>query len=250
MNRSGNTVLITGGGSGIGLELAALLVATGNTVIICGRSEEKLRAAQQRIPSLHIRVADVGKEEVRCRLAEEVVKDFPGLDVLINNAGILHEMNLLTMSPELAMNQWREEAATNCEAPFHLSLLLLPHLRSKSGASIVNVTSGYIYAPGVRSPAYAATKAAAHAMTQALRIQLQGTQVRVVEVMPPPVDTASASQYKGSKMPPAVFAQKMFAGLVSGRLELRIGMVGMLYWLGRFSPGFAIKAVNPPQERF
>jgi uncharacterized oxidoreductase len=250
MTYSKHTVLITGGGSGIGLELSARLVAAGNTVIICGRSEEKLRAAQQRIPQLQTRVADVGKEEDRRRLAEEVVRDFPALDVVINNAGTMHEMNLIAMKPDLALAQLREEVATNFEGPFHLSLLLLPHLRAKPSASIVNITTGYIYAAGARAPAYSATKTALHVMTQALRVQLQGTQIRVVEVTPPAVVTSMSSHYKGSKMTPEVFAQKMFAGLASVRPELRIGLSGLLYWIARLSPGFALKIVNPAHDRF
>ena len=186
MKLSGNTVLVTGGASGIGLGLAERFRRAGSEVIVCGRREEKLREAQRRIPGLRVRTADLSTEDGRVAFAEWVVREHPALNVLVNNAGIQVHRSLLETSH---WERFREELAINLHAPIHLSMLLLPHLRSRERAAIVNVTSGLAFAPLARTPVYAATKAALHSFTLSLRRQLEGTGVEVVELIPPAVDT-------------------------------------------------------------
>ncbi|MEO7730984.1 MAG: SDR family NAD(P)-dependent oxidoreductase [Kofleriaceae bacterium] len=250
MKLTGRTALITGGGSGIGLELAERLVRAGNTVIVCGRSEAKLRAAQQRVPGLHVRVADVASEPGRVQLIADVVRDFPGFDLLVNNAGALHVMDLLRLDPAEALAQLRAEQATNFEGPVHLALLALPHFQTRPSATLVNVTTGYIYAASARTPAYSATKTALHAFTQALRLQLRGTAIGVVEVVPPPVVSDMSAHYQGAKLTPEVFAARLWRGLRAGRDEVRIGISAPLHWFARFAPRLALRAANPRSERF
>ena len=127
MDLGTNTVLVTGGASGIGYALAQRFLRAGSTVIICGRREDRLRAAQQAHPTLHIRVADLAKEAVRLAISTTLVQEFPRLNVLVNNAGIQRYV-------PLADDDWagmRQEIAINFEAPVRLSTLLLPHLRAQ-----------------------------------------------------------------------------------------------------------------------
>src|SRR5512144_741968 len=121
MQLADNTVLVTGGASGIGLALAERFLAAGNTVVICGRREDALRAARERHPAFHVRVADLGDHDRRAALVDQVVSEFPALNVLVNNAGIQRRVRLSEPEP---WDRTREEIAINLEAPVHLSMLL------------------------------------------------------------------------------------------------------------------------------
>ncbi|SNS83376.1 uncharacterized oxidoreductase [Noviherbaspirillum humi] len=186
MQMSGNTILVTGGSSGIGLALAVRFLASGNEVIVCGRREAALKAVCDRHPGLRYVVSDTGKAAEREALARRVTAEHPQLNVLINNAGIQRKVSLL--QPE----SWTDTGAeidVNLGGPIHLSMLLAPHLRRQSQAHIVNVSSGLAFAPLAPMPVYCATKAALHSFTQSLRWQLRETSVRVTEVIPPAVKT-------------------------------------------------------------
>jgi len=186
MELSRNTVLVTGGATGIGLAMAERFLRAGSQVIVCGRRADRLREARDRHPALHTRVADVADEADRAALFEWAVREFPALNVLVNNAGIQRRFRLA--EPE-AWSETRRENATNFEAPVHLSLLFLPHLLRQPRAAVVNVTSGLAFVPMASAPVYCATKAALHSFTLSLRHQLAGTPVQVVEVIPPAVNT-------------------------------------------------------------
>jgi uncharacterized oxidoreductase len=186
MRTSNNTVLITGGASGIGLALAGRFVNAGSTVIVCGRREAKLREAKEINRRLDTLLADVSTSAGRAALVESALRDFPGLNVLVNNAGIQRRIRLADQEP---WDVTREELATNLGAPIHLTRLLLPHLMSKPDAAIINITSGLAFAPLARTPVYSATKAALHSFTLSLRHQLKDTPVKVIEIAPPAVDT-------------------------------------------------------------
>lgn len=186
MELSSNTVLVTGGASGIGLALAERFLRAGSSVIVCGRREEKLREAKEAHPGLHTRVCDVADASQRVALVEWAVREFPRLNVLVNNAGI--QLRVALTEP----GQWervREEIVINFEAPVHLSTLLIPHLIRQKPAAIVNITSGLSFAPMARVPVYCATKAALHSFTLSLRHQLADTPIEVIEIIPPAVDT-------------------------------------------------------------
>jgi uncharacterized oxidoreductase len=186
MHLAGNTVLITGGGSGIGLALASRFFAAGSRVVICGRRQEALEEARRAHTGLDARVCDVAVAAERDALAAWVTREHPELNVLVNNAGIQRYPRLD------AASEWdatREEIAINLDAPIHLSMLLAPHLARRPRAAIVNVTSGLAFVPLVRAPIYSATKAALRSFTLSLRHQLAGSSVEVVELIPPAVDT-------------------------------------------------------------
>jgi uncharacterized oxidoreductase len=186
MQTSNNTVLVTGGASGIGLALAKRFLTAGSRVIACGRRETKLREAHEIDPRLNTLVADVSTSAGRVTLVESVLRDFPALNVLVNNAGIQRRIRLEEQEP---WETTREELAINLEAPIHLTRLLVPHLMSTPGAAIINITSGLAFAPLARTPVYSATKAALHSFTLSLRHQLKDTPISVIEIAPPAVDT-------------------------------------------------------------
>ncbi len=187
MKTSGNTVFITGGGSGIGLALAELLLNRGNIVIICGRRRDRLQAAKKRLPGLNVRVCDISKPRARAALVTWLTSRFKGLNILVNNAGIQRPIDFLKGRRHLSDAD--EEVATNLTAPIHLSALLIPHLRRKKGAAIVNISSGLAFTPLAEVPVYCATKAAIHSWSLCLRHQLSNTSISVFEVAPPMVAT-------------------------------------------------------------
>jgi uncharacterized oxidoreductase len=241
MLRSENQILITGGASGIGLELAKLFVADGNQVAICGRDRDRLEAANHSVPQLRIIVADISKEDDRQRLRETMDAELPNLNVLINNAGTLKVCDLTDPSYLL---QLQNEIATNLFGPLSLISHLLPSLRAQPTALVVNVTTGYVFVPSARTAPYSATKTALHVMTKALRYQLRDTGIRVVEVMPPAVDTQMASHYKGSKMSAQDAARIIHRRLLKNETEIVVGLSRLPRFLGRAFPELSFRLLN------
>ncbi len=186
MDLGSHTVLVTGGTSGIGLALTERFLQAGSTVAICGRREDRLREAQQRHPRLRIMACDVANPSDRVALRDWAVRELPGLDMLVNNAGVQQRIRAVDPAD---WDRARDEIVTNFEAPVHLTMLFLPHLLAQSHATIVNTTSGLAFSPLAAVAVYCATKAAMHSFTLSLREQLTGTSVRVVELIPPAVDT-------------------------------------------------------------
>jgi uncharacterized oxidoreductase len=186
MQLTSNTILITGGGSGIGLALAERFIAMGNRVIICGRRAGTLDAVKAAHPAIETRVCDVAESADRAALTAWATSTFPALNVLVNNAGIQRRMRIASEGDWTAT---REEIAINLDAPIHLTTLFLPHLIRQPAAAILNVTSGLAFVPLAGTPVYSATKAALHSFTLSLRHQLRNSAVQVIEVIPPAVDT-------------------------------------------------------------
>jgi uncharacterized oxidoreductase len=187
MRVTGNTVLITGGSTGIGLALARALVERGNQVIICGRRREKLAEAKSNVPTLHIKVCDVSKPGSRAALVQWATGRFKSLNILVNNAGVQHGVDFTKGLRDLG--EASVEIATNLMAPLELSAMLIPHLRRRKGSAIVNITSGLAFTPLASVPVYCATKAALHSLSLSMRHQLRGTSIRLFEVAPPMVTT-------------------------------------------------------------
>lgn len=221
MKLSGHTVLVTGGASGIGFAFAKRFLAEGNEVIICGRREDKLREAQAAHPSLHTRVCDVADPEQRRQLAAWAVKEFPKLDVLVNNAGI---QQWLKLTDDIDWTTCHNEIAINLEAPIHLSLLFLPHLRNQQQPAIVNISSGLAFVPLAATPVYSATKAAIRSLTLSLRQQLAATPIEVIEIAPPAVNTDLGGPGLHTWATPLdEFADAAFAQLGAGSIEVSYG---------------------------
>ncbi|QPH38700.1 SDR family oxidoreductase [Pedobacter endophyticus] len=190
MNMKNNTVLVTGGGTGIGLEIAKYFYENGNEVIICGRRLEVLEDAQKVMPNLHILTCDLSNANARKAFSAKLLSNFPNLNVLINNAGIQRFRNLReNLLTENGWADYQDEIQTNLEAPIHLSNLLLPALHKKKNAAIINVTSALAFVPYTAVPVYSATKAAIHSFTLSLRHQLKDTDIAVLEIIPPAVNT-------------------------------------------------------------
>lgn len=221
MKLSGHTVLVTGGASGIGLALAERFLAAGNEVIICGRREDKLQEARAQHGALHIRVCDVAEPAQRIELTGWAFREFPQLDVLVNNAGIQQRMQF---EDTPAWDDIHREIAANFEAPAHLTSLFLPHLRDKQHPAILNVTSGLAFVPLAATPIYSATKAAMRSFTLSLRHQLAKTAIEIIEIIPPAVNTDLGGPGLHTwGVPLAEFADAAFAQLRAGKTEIVYG---------------------------
>lgn len=241
MRLRAKTILITGGTSGIGLELATQLLQRGNTVIVTGRDRKKLDAASRSLPGVHVFQSDVSDPEAITTLRDAVLERFPALDVLVNNAGIMRNLNL---NQDRDLIDVTREIETNLCGPVRMVQSFLPHLKTRKDALIVNVSSGLAFIPLPLSPVYCATKAAIHSFSQSLRAQLGGTGVTVIELAPPGVETPLfrgefADEMKGQKaMDVKVLARKAIAGIEAGKLEIRPGLSNILKTMSRVAPQF------------
>src|SRR5260221_11881138 len=184
MNMTGNTILITGAGSGIGLALAEEFVRMDNQVIVAARSPEKLKAAEQR--GLKTIVADVSDSASIEALATRVIQEFPKTNVVVHNAAISKREDLVHGGDSKLQE---ETVATNLLGPMRLTNALMPHLLKQRSAAILIVSSGLAFVPSAFVPTYSATKAALHSYAQSLRFQLRDTPIRVIEIPPPYVQT-------------------------------------------------------------
>jgi uncharacterized oxidoreductase len=221
MKLTGNTIFITGGGSGIGLAFAKRFLERDNTVIICGRRAEVLAEVKEKYPHIHTHVCDLAEPSARENMADWLIKEFPDLNVLVNNAGIQRSVDL---TQEGEFSRMHTEIAINLEAPIHMSRLLFSHLASKDNAAIANVTSGLSFMPLASVPVYCATKAALHSFTLSLRRQLAGSSVEVVEIIPPAVDTdLQAPGLHTFGVNVEEFADDIFLGFERGQQEIAYG---------------------------
>jgi len=243
MKLRNNTVLITGGSSGIGLELSKVLIQKGNKVIICGKSNEKLAAAKKMLPQLFTYQCDISDSLQCADFVRSIIENHPDLNILINNAAIVNKIDFF--SNENAIELAENEYQTNLMAPIRLIKLLYPTLSANDFPAIINVTTGLIYAPRVIYPFYNSSKAALHSFTQSLRIRLKNGKTKVVEVMFPAVDTPW-HQGKPPKIAISTEAavSEMLNGLEKGKAEIRVGGAKILYLISRIAPSFALKKVN------
>jgi uncharacterized oxidoreductase len=187
MHLTGNTILITGGGSGIGRGLAEAFHALGNQVIIAGRRQGALEEVTAANPGMQSLLLDIQDPAAIRAFAAQAASRFPALNVLINNAGIMRAEKLLAQQPDLADAE--AIVATNLLGPIRLTASLLPLLQRQPGAVIMNVSSGLAFLPRVDTPTYCATKAAIHSYTLSMRHQLRSTSIEVLELIPPYVST-------------------------------------------------------------
>ena len=186
MKMNGNTILITGGGSGIGKALAEAFHALGNQVIITGRRRAALDAVTAANPGMQSMALDIADPQAITALAADIARKHPGLNVVINNAGIMvpekiTEADYLTVA--------EDTITTNLLGPIRLTAALLPHLKAQADATVMTVSSGLAFVPLALTPTYSATKAAIHSYSVSIREQLKGTSVKVVELAPPYVQT-------------------------------------------------------------
>ncbi|WP_026470196.1 SDR family oxidoreductase [Alkanindiges illinoisensis] len=187
MKLTGNTILITGGGSGIGKALAKAFYDKGNKVIIAGRQADKLEAVASAFPGMTFMTVDMTSLASITAFSEKIIAEHPDLNVIINNAGIMIPEDLLTAPANLEIAE--RTVLTNLLGPIRLTSSLLPHLMHQKSSTIMMVTSGLAFVPLVMTPTYNATKAALHSYSIALRQQLKDTSTEVIEIIPPYVQT-------------------------------------------------------------
>jgi uncharacterized oxidoreductase len=210
MNSTGNTILITGGGSGIGRGLAEALHKVGNQIIISGRRKSALDETTAANPGIQSLTLDIEKAESIREFAAEITSKFPKLNVVLNNAGIMRPEKLLEQPEDLADAE--AIVTTNLLGPIRLTAALLPHLKQQPSATIINVSSGLAFVPLSLTPTYCATKAAIHSYTQSLRYQLRSTKIEVLEIIPPYVQT---DLMNGAEDPRAMPLKEYIAETVS-----------------------------------
>lgn len=239
MKMVGKTVLITGGTSGIGLELARQLIARNNTVIITGRDLNRLEVAQQTVPGLHVFRSDVSDPASVEALYETVSCAFPALDTLVNNAGTMRNIKL---DRQRFLIDLTTEIDGNLKGPMWMVQAFLPLLLGQKESLIVNVSSGLAFIPFPAAPIYSASKAALHAYTQCLRAQLADTTVSVVELAPPATETPLfrgefAEEMQGEKgMSVTVLTKHAIAAIEAGKPEIRPGLSNVLKIASRVAP--------------
>jgi len=232
MDISGNTVLITGGATGIGYAFAEYFLKTGNKIIICGRREERLLEAKKKHPEFQIKVCDVAKEEDRNSLAEWATSNFDTLNILVNNAGVQRDVDFTKGVSEFLSGE--NEIRINLEATIVLSGLFIPHLIGKKEASIINISSGLGFIPVARMPVYSASKAGVHAFSMAIRQQLLKSGIKVFEVVPPAIESelnpegrAKSGNFKIDLMP-GEFVDAVMEGIKNNIFEIGYGMTAGL----------------------
>ncbi|MGG1945764.1 SDR family oxidoreductase [Trinickia sp. NRRL B-1857] len=229
MQVTGNTILITGGGSGIGRALAEAFHRRGNEVIVAGRREQALREVADANPGMKTAVLDVQDAKSIEAFAARMAEQFPTLNVVINNAGIMQLENWRADHVDLTTAE--ATITTNLLAPIRLSAALLPQLKRQARSTIVTVTSGLAFLTLAHTPAYSATKAAIHAFSDALRYQLRDTNVGVVEIAPPYVQTELMGEQQASDpqaMPLAEFIDEVMH-ILETQPEAREALVGRVH---------------------
>jgi len=250
MKTTNNTILITGGGSGIGLEMAKLF-SVDNTVIITGRNADKLEKAILGLENVTAIASDINNAEDVENLSQKLNKDFPALNVVINNAGLANYYKLTDENAN-AFEKASAEILTNYLSIVRLTEKLLPLLQRQDQSAFVNVSSIAAFSPGIVLPGYAVSKAALHSYSQVLRISLekhgQYNSVKVFEVMPPLVNTEFSKEIGGENgISPAEVAQQLKNGFETDTYEIHVGGTAEFYKLYLSSPESALQAMNANQ---
>lgn len=245
MNLQNNTILITGGTSGFGFEFASRLIALGNTVIITGRDPEKLSAVKEKLPQVHPIQSDVSNPAAIADLFYQVTAQFPALNILINNAG---EMRKLSLHHDHSLTDITREIEINLMGPVRMVQQFLPHLKKQRSAAIVNVTSGIALMPFPISPVYSASKSGLRAYTQALRIQLKNTRIKVLEVVAPGSSTPLNDKFINEQgfnakllMAPGKIVGAALKALHRDKEEVLPGAAKVMKLLSRIAPKFLLR---------
>lgn len=244
MELKNSTVLITGGTSGIGLEFVKQLSEQGADIIVTGRNLDALNKTQVQYPNVHIFQSDVSNPYDIEKLYKDVIRQFPELNIIINNAGLMRLIDLQDTS--LDLENINREIATNLSGTVQMVHQFLPHLLTKKSAAIVNVSSGIAFMPYSVAPIYSATKAGVRAYTQALRLQLEDTNVKVFEMIPPGVNTNLQNDWEHQPNPGMMMSvDKMVAvaikGLLQDKSEFKPLLISVIKVLSRLVPGLLLK---------
>lgn len=240
MNSTNNTILITGGASGIGLGLVERFVQEKNTVIICGRRAGALQEVVDKFPSVITKQCDLALSEEREALFQWISANHNDVNVLVNNAGIQNWMSIA--DPDF-FQRAKNEIAINIEAPLHLASLFmqLPSLKT-----IINVTSGLTFVPLTKVPVYSATKAFFHSFTLSLRHLLKSNGIEVIELIPPALNTDLGGKGLHDQAPPvSAFIEAVFEQLKQGKTEITFGFSDAMAKAGPEDLQKAFSRMNP-----
>ena len=238
MKLTGRTILITGGSAGIGLAFALKFLELGNEVIVTGRRHGVLEAVKAQHPKLHTIQSDIADPAQIAALAARVKKEFPKLDVLMNNAGVGVAKNLRNSVADLA--GLMTEMEINVGGVIRTTSALIDILTANQG-TVINVSSALAFVPVPAMPIYSATKAAVHSYTQSLRFQLENSGVEVIELMPPAVRTDMTSEFDEAGIKTITtdeLVKQTVAALRAGKQEIRPGQSNLLAFMRRLAPGF------------
>ncbi|MBN2547107.1 MAG: SDR family NAD(P)-dependent oxidoreductase [Spirochaetes bacterium] len=239
---SKKTALITGGDSGLGFEMAKQMIAQGSTVIICGRSQDKLDKAKNKVPQLVTFRCDITKHEDCFSLYKMISEKFNEFNLLINNAGVTKRY--LLEKNEKSDDSIRIIWETNYFASVMLARMFLPLLIKNKG-TIVNVTSALAYIPLSIEPDYCASKSALHSMTRSMRIRFSKLGVKVVEIFYPAVNTPFQQGHAPKiAIKPDIAAKAALKGLNKGKEEIRVKIAVMMYIMSRLMPKTSVKILN------
>jgi len=248
MQLENNTILITGGTSGFGLEFATKLIALGNNVIITGRNAQKLQETKQKLPAVHTIQSDVSKAEDIVRLHDQVVREFPDLNILINNAG---EMRKLSLQQKHDLHDITREIEINLMGPMRMVQQFLPHLKKQNTAAIMNVTSGIALMVFPLSPIYSASKSGLRAYTQALRVQVKNTRIKVFDLVAPGSSTPLNDKFLEDGavdarmlMSPEKIVDVAIKGLQNDTYEIYPGMAKVIRIMSRLAPKFMLSQIS------
>jgi uncharacterized oxidoreductase len=246
MRLSDHRVLIIGGSSGIGLEIAREFVARGNKVAICGRDPGKLKQAEVALGNVSTFQCDLGVPTQVTALARTVADGLGGLSVLVNNAGVQYNYRLADMNPLQTAADAAAEIQINLTSLVALTAACLPLLRASDLAAIVNISSTLALAPKASGPVYCATKAAVHSFSRALRYQLEDSlpTIRVFEVLPPLVDTEMTRGRGTGKISPHVVALETLTGLERDVPEIAVGKAKILRAIHHIAPSLAARILR------
>ncbi len=252
MELNKNTILITGGTSGFGYEFANRLLALGNTVIITGRDQAKLDLTKKKLPGVYTFQSDVSDPEAIEKLFERATAQFPQLNILINNAGEMRKIDLQDESIDL--DNIVREININLSGPIRMVQAFLPHLKTKSNAAILNVTSGLALIPFPLTPIYGATKAGLRFYTKSLRVQLKNTGIRVFELVAPGSSTPLHDKFSGDVddsrlMDPVKLIDVAIKGLQSDKFEIYPGLAKVMNIVSRIAPSVIFNQLKKITEK-
>lgn len=246
-----STILLTGGTSGIGLEFVKQLTELGTNIIVTGRNLGALKDTKKLFPNIHTFQSDVSKPQDIQRLYKDVTRQFPQLNMIINNAGIMRNMDLQDTS--MSLDNITTEIDTNLSGTIRMVHQFLPHLINQKSAAIVNVSSSLAFVPYPISPVYSATKSGVHAYTRVLRLQLKKTNVRVFELAPPGTETPLMDNFRNEvdssqNMKVNKMVRIAIKGILKDKFEIRPGLSNTLKLLGRIAPDTILNFVNKSIE--
>ncbi len=229
-----HTILITGGTSGIGLELLRQFYAHGNRIIVASRNSDKLNQLQTEFPRVITLVCDLADRKSVRKLLEHCLNTYPELNILINNAGI--QYNYSWVEEEDGFSKISKETRVNLISPMHLVYGFLPGLMQQKEAAIINVSSALAFHPKRSAPVYCASKAGIHIFSKSIRYQLKGSNVKVFEIIPPLVDTPMTEGRGTGKISPKQLADEFIKNFKKDKYESYIGKARLLRLIGRIFP--------------